>query len=68
MSIIRSNIHRFNHNIAQYDAEKVKGGSLAQKESSIFEGIGVNVNNATSLETINVSGLNFSVEKTSLPL
>lgn len=62
MSIIRSNIHRFNHNIAQYDAEKVK--LFGAERVKYFEGIGVNVNNATSLETaINVSGLNFSVEK-----
>ena len=48
--------------IAQYDAEKV--ATMGTERKMYFEGIGVNVQQAHSLETaINVSGLNFEVSK-----
>lgn len=48
--------------IAQYDVNKV--ASMGTERKMYFEGIGVNVQNASSLETaINVSGLNFNVNK-----
>lgn len=48
--------------IAQYDVEKVK--TMGTERKLYFEGIGVNVQQAHSLETaINVSGLNFEVDK-----
>lgn len=48
--------------IAQYDVEKVK--AMGTERKMYFEGIGVNVQQAHSLETaINVSGLNFEVAK-----
>lgn len=48
--------------IAQYDVNKVS--SMGTERRMYFEGIGVNVQNASSLETaINVSGLNFNVNK-----
>ncbi len=48
--------------IAQYDVTKVN--ALGTERKKYFEGIGVNVQQAHSLETaINVSGLNFEVAK-----
>lgn len=48
--------------IAQYDVSKVK--AMGTERKMYFEGIGVNVQEAHSLETaINVSGLNFEVAK-----
>jgi phage/plasmid-like protein (TIGR03299 family) len=48
--------------IAQYDASKIN--AMGTERKMYFEGIGVNVQEAQSLETaINVSGLNFEVSK-----